>query len=130
MHIFWKFIWDSIASFDIIAPTVQVKIEGSGISQTPGKSYTLTCKAYGLENVNPSVKYQWFKNNGTLTRVGSISNSSILMFHFLRMSDIGWYTCNIIVDYTYLSGPANHTLSSTAFELQFSGMIELINEHN
>lgn len=103
-----------------LVPTLSVKIEDSGISQVPGKSYNLTCNVHGPENFNPTFKYQWIKNNGTLTQIRI--NSSTLIFHSLRLSDIGWYTCNIDVNLTYLSGPNNHTVSSTAFEIQFSGI--------
>ena len=97
-----------------------VKIEGTGIAQVPGESYTLNCSISGLENLTPTFVYQWLKDNGTLTRIGT--NSSTLPFHFLRLSDIGRYTCNVIVDYTHLSGPTSD-ISSRAFELQFSGNI-------
>ena len=102
-----------------LVPTLSVKIEGSEISQVPGKSYTLICNVYGPENLNPTFKYQWIKSNGTLTQIRE--NSSTLIFHSLKLSDIGWYTCNVGVDLAHLSGPANHTVSSTAFEIQFSG---------
>lgn len=99
---------------------MSVKIEGTGIYQIPGKSYTLSCSVYGPENFNPTYEYRWIKNNGTLTRVET--NSSTLSFYFLRLSDIGWYTCNVIIDYTHLSGSTSD-VSSRAFELQFSGNI-------
>lgn len=94
-----------------------VNIEDTGVAQIAGKSYTLICNVSHPKYLNPTFEYQWFKDNGTLTRVGT--NSSTLSFHFLRLSDIGWYTCTIIIDYTHVSGPTSH-VSSRAFELQFS----------
>ena len=61
-----------------IGPTVLVNIEDSGVAQIAGKSYTLICNVSHPKYLNPTFEYQWFKDNGTLTRVGT--NSSTLSF--------------------------------------------------
>ena len=52
--------------------------------------YSLTCgvEVTGMEN--PSITYQWIKNNGTRTQVGT---DRVLSFSLLRLSDAGQYTC-------------------------------------
>ena len=55
--------------------------------------YYLTCGVTtGTEN--PSITYQWTKDNGTQTQVGT---DRVLSFSPLRLSDAGRYTCRATV---------------------------------
>ena len=62
--------------------------------------YSLTCgvTVTGADAGNPSITYQWTKNNGTQTQVGT---DRVLSFSPLRLSDAGRYTCQATV------GPCN-----------------------
>ena len=63
-----------------------------------GQNYTLVCSILSrLEGLNAVISgYQWTKDNGTKTQIGT--NSSILSFSSLRLSDTGLYTCDISVN--------------------------------
>ena len=62
-----------------------------------GQNCTLSCTVTGLTNSNPTITYQWMKNNGThQIQVGN--NSNKLSFPSLRLSDAGQYTCQVTVD--------------------------------
>ena len=56
-------------------------------------SYSLTCNVAVDASLN-SITYQWTKNNGTQTQVGT---DRVLSFSPLRLSDAGQYTCQAIV---------------------------------
>ena len=56
--------------------------------------YTLTCGVAGAENLSPSITYQWTKNNGTQTQVGT---ARVVSFSPLWLSDAGQYTCHATV---------------------------------
>ena len=60
--------------------------------------YSLTCGVTVTGAENPSITYQWTKNNGTQTQVGT---DRVLSFSPLRLSDAGQYTCQATV------GPCN-----------------------
>ena len=62
--------------------------------------YSLTCGVAGAENLYPSITYQWIKNNGTQTQVGT---DRVLYFSSLRLSDAGQYTCQATVSSPYLN---------------------------
>ena len=62
--------------------------------------YSLTCGATVTGAGNPSITYQWTKNNGTQTQIGT---DKVLSFSPLRLSDAGRYTCQAAV------GPCNIT---------------------
>ena len=68
-----------------------------------GQNYSLTCSVTvtGADAGNPSITYQWTKNNGTQTQVGT---DRVLSFSPLRLSDAGWYTCQATT-----AGPCNIT---------------------
>ena len=58
--------------------------------------YTLTCDVSGADNLNPMITYQWTRNDGrTLTQVGT--NSNVLSFSSVRLSDAGEYTCTTTI---------------------------------
>ena len=63
--------------------------------------YTLTCGASGAENLNSTITYMWFKNNGTQVQLGTTSKK--LSFFPLKLSDAGRYTCQANVSSGYLS---------------------------
>ena len=81
------------------APAISVQITAS---ETPmlGQSYSLTCDVTGTETLNSSITYQWTKNNGTQTQVGT---DRVLSFSPLRLSDAGRYTCRATVSSPYLN---------------------------
>ena len=56
--------------------------------------YSLTCEVTVDASLNPSITYQWTKNNGTQTQVGA---DRLLSFSPLRLSDAGRYTCQATV---------------------------------
>ena len=68
--------------------------------------YSLICNVIGAEN--PTVTYQWTKNNGTQIQIQVGANSNTLSFSSLRLSDAGLYTCQATV-----SSPCNITIMDT-----------------
>ena len=63
---------------------------------------TLTCDVSGADNLNPTITYQWTRNDGsTQTPVGTSSNT--LSLSPLRLSNAGDYTCNATVSSTLLN---------------------------
>ena len=69
--------------------------------------YSLICgvTVTGADTGNPSITYQWTKNNGTQTQVGA---DRVLSFSPLRLSDAGRYTCQATV-----SSPCSTTQMDT-----------------
>ena len=65
--------------------------------------YSHTCNVHGAENLNPSITYQWTKNNGIQTQIQAGADHRVLSFSPLRLSDAGWYTCQATVSSPYLS---------------------------
>ena len=65
--------------------------------------YSLTCGVSGTEHLSPSITYQWTKDNGTLTQTQVGTNSLLLSFSPLRLSDAGQYTCQATVSSPYLN---------------------------
>ena len=64
--------------------------------------YSLTCGVNGAGNLNPSITYQWTKNNDTQTQIQVGANPAVLSFSPLRLSDAGRYTCNVTVSSLHL----------------------------
>ena len=56
--------------------------------------YSFTCNVSVDGSLNSSITYQWTKNNGTQTQVGT---DRVLSFSPLRLSDAGRYTCQATV---------------------------------
>ena len=64
--------------------------------------YTLTCDVSGVERLNPAITYQWTRNDDrTQTQVGT--NSNVLSFSSVRLSDAGDYTCSATVGSSLLN---------------------------
>ena len=64
--------------------------------------YSLTCGVTGAENLDPSITYQWTKNNGTQTQIQVGAEPKVLYFSPLRLTDAGRYTCQAIISSPYL----------------------------
>ena len=64
--------------------------------------YSLTCGVNGADNLNPTITYQWTKNNGTQTQIQVGGNLQVLSFSPLSLSDAGQYTCQATVSSPYL----------------------------
>ena len=79
---------------------MSVQISDGGAAPTAGEDYQLTCSVSGAENLNPTVTYQWTKNNGT--QVGTTLNT--LSFTPLRLSNTASYSCSVTTSSSYLSG--------------------------
>ena len=63
---------------------------------------TLTCDVSGADNLNPTITYQWTRNDGsTQTPVGT--NSNTLTLSPLRLSDAGDYNCSVTVSSNFLN---------------------------
>ena len=65
--------------------------------------YSLTCGVIGAGNLNPSITFQWTKNNGTQTQIQVGADPRVLSFSPLRLSDAGQYTCQTTVSSPYLN---------------------------
>ena len=72
------------------------------------QNYSLTCKVVvtGANARDPSITYQWTKNNGTQTQFGA---DRVLSFSSLRLTDAGRYTCRV----TVTVGPCSITKMDT-----------------
>ena len=73
-----------------------------------GQRYILNCNVtesdvYSL--LNPTMTYQWTKDNGTQTQVGT--NSNTLSFASLKLSEAGRYKCGVTITSASLSGIIN-----------------------
>ena len=70
--------------------------------------YNLTCGVTNSGAENPTITYQWTKNNGTHTPV-QVGTDRVLSFSPLRLSDAGRYTCQA----TAVSSPCSITKMDT-----------------
>ena len=82
---------------------VSVEITSSGAKVLGQSGYSLTCVATvtGTDAGNPSITYQWTKNNGTQTHAGT---DRVLSFSPLRLSDAGRYTCHTVTSPCSITG--------------------------
>ena len=94
-----------------------MEVRASGSALTGSTDFSLTCILSGADNVDATVSYQWIKNNGTRTQLGS--NTNRLSFSPLRLSDAGEYYCIAFVLTSYLQDPINTT--SGLFSVQLTG---------
>ena len=95
------------------APAISVQITTSGALILGQSGYSLTCGVTGAENLNPSISYQWTKNNGTQTQMIG-TNSKTPSFSRLLPTHAGLYSCNVTVLSAYVS---NVVYTSNSFEV-------------
>ena len=81
---------------------ISVQITASGTPTLGQNDYSLTCGVTGAENLNPSITYQWTKNNGTQTI--QMGTDRVLSFSSFTISDAGRYTCQATVSSPFLDG--------------------------
>ena len=82
---------------------MSVQISDGGATSTAGENYQLTCSVSGTGNLNPTISYQWAKNSGSgRTQVGT--DSHVLSFTPLQLSDAASYVCEVTVASNYLTG--------------------------
>ena len=82
---------------------MSVQITTSGALILGQSGYSLACNVTGVENLNPSITYQWTKDNGTQTQIQTGADPGVLSFSPLRFSDAGQYTCQATVSPHYLN---------------------------
>ena len=112
--------------------SVSVEITTSGAKVLGQSGYSLTCgvTVTRADAGNPSITYQWTKNNGTQAIQVGTDRSRVLSFSPLRLSDAGLYTCQATV--TSLCSVNNNmdmqdvTLQS---EFNYSYNIIIMNDH-
>ena len=68
--------------------------------------YLLNCNVTVVDSsLNPTMTYQWTKDNGTQTQVGT--NSNTLSFASLKLSDAGRYKCEVTITSVFLGENLN-----------------------
>ena len=82
-------------------PPISVMVTANGVPVLGHNGYMLTCSVSGVENLNPTITYQWTRNNGTQTQVGT--NLDTLSLSPLRLSDVGRYTCEVTISSPFLN---------------------------
>ena len=94
---------DHVAHFLPSSPEPVITVLVSGGTPTVGQSYSLTCTVAGAEQLNPTITYQWFKDNTVI----SGETQSTLSFSSLSLSDAGQYRCDVTVSSPYVSQNIN-----------------------
>ncbi len=79
-------------------------------SPMAGQSFTLTCSLTGGDSLSPTVSYQWRRGESLLT------NSPILHFDSLYLSDVGQYSCVVILSSSLLD--QEYTVTGT-YNIEF-----------
>ena len=89
--------------------------------------YSLMCSVTGAVSINPTINYQWFKTAPRRIEVGT--NSPILTFDTLVLSDAGQYSCEVTVSSSLLSQAA--TVGSRDYNLRFpsKSVVESLMQH-
>ena len=89
---------DHVAHFLPSSPEPVITAMVSGGTPTVGESYSLTCTVTGADRLNPTITYQWFKDN----TVVSGETQSTLSLSSLGLS-VGQYRCDVVVGSIRLS---------------------------
>lgn len=89
-----------------------------------GDSYSLTCTVTKADRLNPTITYQWFKNN---TMVSGETQSN-LFFHSLSMSHVGSYRCDVTITSSLLRQPI--LAMSNTQQLNIKGIMYVISVHS
>ena len=88
------------------------RIFPSGIPMLGQNDYTLSCRVYVNNNFcSPSITYQWIKTNDINTTIQLETESSVLSFYSLRLSDAGLYTCYATISSLSLNSDITVTAS-------------------
>ena len=95
-----------------------------GATPTVGQKHSLICHVSEAENLDPVITYRWTKHNDTQTYYVVGTNSNILSFSSLRLSDAGSYTCEVTVNSRLLHDAINET--SKQLELYIPGKCDPI----
>ena len=97
---------------------MSVQITNSGMKVLGQGGYSLICSVIVTgADFNPSIAYQWTKNNDAQTQVGA---DSVLSFSSLRLSDAGRYTCQATVSLSCRTITKMATHDVTALQSEFS----------
>ena len=84
----------------IISARITTRLsEASSMAQ---KGYSLICSVDGGEDLNPSISYQWTKNNGTQIKMQTGNDPQVLSVSLFRLSDAGEYTCLATISSSYV----------------------------
>lgn len=83
----------------VVSARITTRLSEASVAQ---KGYSLVCSVNGAENLNPSISYQWTKNNGTQIRMQTGNDPQVLSFSFFRLSDVGEYTCLATISSSYV----------------------------
>ena len=105
---------DDVAHFPPSSPAPVIIAMVSGGTPTVGESYSLTCTVTGADRLNPTITYQWFKNN----TVVSGETQSTLSISSLSLSDAGQYRCDVTVSSTLLSQSITNMSNTQDLTLQ------------
>ena len=76
----------------LVGVTAQVLVRNRATANL-GQSYSLSCVVRGIDGLNHSVTYQWFKDQSLLP--GEVA--SVLYFSALTLSDTGNYSCEVYI---------------------------------
>lgn len=97
------------------APQISTQISSSLATPVVGQRYTLTCSVTGAEGIEITTTYRWIKTfqSHSIAQVGT--NSEILSFVALRLSDAGIYSCEAVVSFSLLR--LNTTTTSNTWNL-------------
>ena len=95
--------------FDSVVSLTSLVIDNEA-DQIIRESYSLTCRVAGAENLHSTISYKWTENTGTTNQTQVGTNSNILSFSPLRLSDAANYTCRAAIDSSFLS---RFSISST-----------------
>lgn len=103
-------------------PVVSARITTrlSEVSALVQKGYSLICSVNGAENLNPSISYQWTKNNGTQIQMQTGNDPQVLSFSLFRLSDVGEYTCLATISSSYLNDITVMETQHVAIKSEFS----------